>query len=184
MAIYSGTAEVGKIYVGSAQIGKVYNNVGSLIYSAETSIYDAGTINTSLIGDFRRYITGNGTSVTFNTNNIYFKAYNDPTYSSTPAWGRACIWTTKKVNLAGYKTLNVYNTALTGSMFLLLEATSISGSDNPHLHNDHYIESSNVGTISMNLTNYQGSYYLGFCQNCSGSWYTSGASTVTKIWLE
>lgn len=181
--------QIAKIYdhngTTSTQIGKVYDHNGttsSLIYTAETLLYENGTSNTSLIGGWDNRSTGGG-SITFQSTYMQFSYYNDPNLN---LWSHGIVYTKNKINCAGYTKLCLNMTNLSGNCeaYLILR-NDIVNSDNPWY--GAVVASSAktaAGILTLDLTSYQSSYYIAVDGRPNGSWYYNGSHRVDKVWLE
>lgn len=184
--------QIGKIYMFDGAdvnpINKIYDYNGttsSLIYTGETLIYEAGTLNTSLIGSVVGRNSG-GAWYTFGASYWIGSAYHDPDINS---WSHAIWWTGSKISMAGYTSLKLTATDRTGNPIIriILNSGALPGAtDNPQMASGTagYWDMTKNGTLTVPLSSLQGNYHLAVDVTPNGSWHASGAQSVTKIWLE
>lgn len=169
-----------------ARVNGFDGTANHLIYTADTPLYENGVTNSSLVSFNTNHCTGGG-AITFHGSFIQFSTYNDP---NTNVWSRAMLWTSNKVNLAGYSTINVTASQTSadvpfGQIWILI-ANNYSSTDNPQLQSwtvaKTYITS--AGTCTLGLSGLQGEYFIGIMGAVDGSWNFYGNSLVSKIYLE
>lgn len=150
----------------------------------ELVLYENGVINTEVAGSLTTAGRTGGASIVFNETDIALSYKNDATNYSH--WSRAIVWTSNAVNLSEYSTLNVQYTTPSqlGQMHILINDTLFTGDDNPQLHVIKDVASTETGVLSMDVSEYTGSYYLAFMGTPYGGWNYWGAANVTKFWLE
>ncbi len=166
-------------------IAAAYDSDGTVhtpVWSSQTLLYDRGWENTELVDWSKTYYCIGGGAVSFLEDHIAFAGYNDP---ETNLWSRGCIWSEAPLDMTGYSSLCVQiDQTDTAIIELLLETESPVRTDNPAYEAEQSVQSAQPGVLRLDLTGQQGLRYVGVSMGPDGSWYASGSSTVSRIWLE
>lgn len=169
----------------NSQIGKLYDNNGttdSLIYTAEQVIYDAGVINTALVGGLTAYAYKPGTSsstarkpdVTKGSN--YIKVGLE--YATALA-GSYFVNNAIDLTNISYIKINVSSIyiANTDNISVRLGVTTAKANNfTPTKH----INITATGTVTLDVSSLSGTHYIYLTMHGLGSKYIQ----FTKWWIE
>ena len=154
-------------------------------------LYNYGTINNSLTGGFGytglgygyQYYT-TGTSYSLNSNNIYLSSGSSSTNNVDIS-----VTTNKSINTKGYSRLYITSSHNRSGCNYAYGAASIAISEERYSNvrdnyssysaiANYYNGNNVVGTVSIDLTNFQGNYYIALFN------YYSGSSNIYSVWME
>ena len=155
-------------------------------------LYNYGIINNSLTGGFGytglgyglEYYT-TGTSYSFNSNNIYLSSGSSSTNNVDIS-----VTTNKSINTEGYSRLYITSSHNRSGCNYAYGVAAMAISEKRHsnvrmeidinysTYTWYYNGNNVVGTVSIDLTNFQGNYYIALFN------YYSGSSNIYSVWME
>ena len=177
MAIKTNTGTMSKAFFGTSAVKKMYFG-SSLVFSASTPYYTAGTENVDWIKG------SSGGTVTFNTSSMYVST------SSTQTAVDSYAVTNVLVNLTNINTLkidwagSIYQQIIAG-MYLCVSTTKLGtyGTYNARLYGG--MASFARRTDSLDVSGLTGNYYLRIhAQKSSSSVVGSASLTIYNVWGE